>query len=185
MKVLYAGRITHEKGVHHLLSAISDIDDREIELTLAGSYTADPDLYEEYKSKKNYNFVDFVPKNQLYKLYSENDVLVVPSLSDGYGLVVLEGMSCGLPVVVSSCVGASSIVENRVNGIKYDAYSEVELKNAILWLLQNKNCLSEMKKAAQKTVGQYTWENYYKRVDQAVKHIVQGGNNDSNDCFKL
>lgn len=185
LRVLYAGRITHEKGVHHLLSALSDIDDREIELTLAGSYTADPDLYEEYKNKKNYNFVGFAPKNQLYKLYSENDVLVVPSLSDGYGLVVLEGMSCGLPVVASSCTGASSIIENRVNGIKYDAYSEVELKDAIVWFLQNKNCLSEMKIAAQKTVSQYTWESYYKRVYQAVKHIVQGGNNDSNDCFKL
>lgn len=174
LRILYVGRITHEKGVHHLLSALSKINEKDFDLTLAGSYTAEPKLYEQYKEKKNYNFAGFMPKSKLYELYQESDILVVPSLSDGYGLVVLEAMSCGVPVVASSCTGASSIIENGVNGIRYNAYSEIELKKAILWFIQNRKCLESMKVAAKTTVKQYTWENYYKKVREAVNCIVQG-----------
>lgn len=174
LKILYVGRITYEKGVHHLLSALQDIDAHYLELTLAGDYTANSKLYEEYKEKCNYKFLGFVTKDHLYDIYQKNDVLIVPSLSDGYGLVVLEGMSCGLPVIASTCTGAASIIKDKVNGIKYDAYSEQDLRNAVMWFVHNINQLPKMKQAAKETIIPYTWENYYEGVVTAVDHIVQG-----------
>ena len=81
----------------------SDLQDY-IEVDLVGSFSKTDKLYTDYSSLPNVKFSGFVTRDQLAEKYYESDAFVFPTLGEGYGLVVLEAMSCGLPVISSDRV---------------------------------------------------------------------------------
>src|SRR5439155_6651197 len=95
-RVLYVGTIAHHKGVRYLLEAWQRLKLRDAELVLIGQ----PDrggreLLREFRG--TYDWRGSVPKYAVDHYFKNGDVLVLPSLSDSWGLVVTEAMSCGLP----------------------------------------------------------------------------------------
>lgn len=172
MKMLYVGQVNHRKGIHHLFHVMERFSEDDICVKLAGSIDKSSELYAQYACKKNIEFCGFVTPDRLAKLYKESDVFVFPTIGEGFGLVVLEALSCGVPVIITNLAGGNDAITTGVNGIEYDALNEDELEKAIRWFLDHPEKLPEMSEAARRTAEQYTWERYYEQVSEAVNDIV-------------
>ena len=81
----------------------------------------------------NISFLGAISNDKISHYYQSNDVFVLPSKSEPWGLVIEEAMNNGLPVIVSNKVGCSiDLVADDVNGIRFDLDDRNSLKNAVL-----------------------------------------------------
>lgn len=171
LKLIYVGQVSFRKGIHHLLKVMSEYQESEVELFLLGEYDPDSSIYMNYKHLPNVHFLGFVTRDILAKFYQESDVFVFPTLGEGYGLVILEALSCGVPCIVSNLAGGNDIITNGYNGFEFAAGNDEELKRCIDWFLQNPEKIKEMSRNSKESVSQQTWNNYNKRLVKIVEDI--------------
>ena len=122
--VLFVGRITRQKGIHHLLKAAESLDPA-VQLVLAAGQPDTKDLADEVESTVRSlretrgnviwirEWVDLVAKIQLY---SHASVFCCPSIYEPFGIINLEAMACGTPVVASAVGGITEILVDGVTG---------------------------------------------------------------------
>jgi glycosyltransferase involved in cell wall biosynthesis len=121
---VYVGRLSPEKNIPLLLSAFRQCPD--IHLTLIGSGPMAPAL--KTNPPSNLHFIDHVPHEQLPRVLTQYDVLILPSYQEAWGIVVEEAQICGLPVIVSSAVGCcSERVTEFGGGMVFETGSEQSL----------------------------------------------------------
>ncbi len=173
LKLIYVGQVTYRKGIHHLLEVISKLNADEVEVELVGTYSTDSNIYKKYSSYENIKFTGFVTRDNLSTKYQQADVFVFPTLGEGYGLVVLEAMSCGLPVICSDYAGGNDAVVDGENGFVFPAGNEHELQNKIEWFIKNRQILSQMSKKANESVQNLTWFNYYDSIGNTIREILE------------
>ena len=146
----FCGRIVEEKGIDVLLKAF-EIVKKEIpdaELRIAGDYKniAGGSIYLELKDYveehhiSDVTFLGKVPEKDLTKFYSELGVFTLPSINslEAYGLVQLEAMICGVPVVASDLPGVRTIVQNTKMGLIAKRKDEKDLAEKLIKVLKNR-----------------------------------------------
>jgi len=113
--VLFTGRVSHEKGVMELPEIFRGIKEivPEIKLVVAGTGPAESELREALTEAI---FLGWVNHNDLPGIYSSADLLILPSRFDTFSCVVLEALSCGLPVIAYKTKGPKDIIQDGVNG---------------------------------------------------------------------
>jgi len=162
-RILYVGQITLRKGVHYLLQAVRELNLSQVELLLIGQ--VDPSmepLLSRYPGL--FRHIPSLPKVELPKYYSHSSVLVLPSLADSFGLVVLEAMACGLPVIVSENTGSKEVLMEGVEGFVVPIRDVEAIKEKISFLYENRGVCREMGAVARRTAQQVTWEKYERRA---------------------
>lgn len=103
-------------------------------------------------------FTGYLNLSQVTKMYKCADVAVFPSTYEPFGVVALEGMLSGTPVVVSDVGGLNEIVQHRENGMKSYAGNPNSIADSILELLYNPGLCAEVSRAAKaKVKAQYNW----------------------------
>ncbi len=172
LKLIYVGQISYRKGLHHLLKIIQEYKDSELQVILAGAYSKSNELYQHYKNISNIEFLGFVTRDILAKVYQDADIFVFPTLGEGYGMVVLEALSTGTPVLISNLAGGDDAIENLKNGLVYNGFSEEELKSSIDWFLQHKNLIPIMSENARKSALNYTWTAYHKKYAEELTRFL-------------
>ena len=160
--MLYAGRISKEKGVMELPVIYRKIKKAhpDVALLVVGQ---GPALEQLKEALPEGYFIDWVTREQLPAIYSAADVLVFPSKFDTFSCVVLESISCGLPVVAYNSKGPKDIIKDGVCG--YLVKTEEKLCEKIISFLKKPQQQKEFKKAAVKRA-----ENY--NVDSILKKFV-------------
>jgi glycosyltransferase involved in cell wall biosynthesis len=113
--VLFTGRVSHEKGVMELPEILNELRKTfpEIKLVIAGTGPAERELREAIPEAI---FLGWVDHSDLPIIYSSADILVLPSKFDTFSCVVLEALSCGLPVIAYKTKGPKDIIEDGING---------------------------------------------------------------------
>jgi len=120
---LFVGRLVPEKGGFELLSAYAKLDEsmrQQIGLVLAGDGACRQQLESQASSivPGGVRFAGFAQRDQLAIYYALAEMLILPTYTDTWGLVVNEAMACGLPVVVSRVAGcAADLVKENWNGL--------------------------------------------------------------------
>lgn len=173
LKLIYVGQISYRKGLHHLLNVVKKYGKNEVVLSLAGAYSGDNEIYKMYKDNRNIHFLGFVTRDMLAQEYQKADIFVFPTLGEGYGMVVLEALSTGTPVLISNLAGGDDAIDNYQNGIVYEALSEDALKDKIDWFLYNREMIPEMSKKARMSVSNYTWDEYHKKYAKELLKILK------------
>lgn len=173
LKLIYVGQVSYRKGIHHLLKVIKEYYDDSITVDLVGSYSKESEIYKKYYECKNITFSGFITHDQLAKKYSEADVFVFPTLGEGYGMVVLEAMSCGLPIICSDHAGGNDPIVDYYNGVVFQAGNDQELKNSIDWFITHKNEIKELGMNARKTAEELTWTRYYVEYEKELHKILE------------
>lgn len=124
--VLFVGRITHQKGIMHLLRAAAHLEDG-VQLVLCAT---DPDTeelgreverrIEELRSRNGLKIIHvsrFVPVDDIIPLYSQAAIFVCPSIYEPFGIINLEAMACGTPVVATAVGGIKEVVVDQDTGL--------------------------------------------------------------------
>lgn len=172
-KILYAGRLLYWKGVHLSIKAIAGLKEhnKDIEFTIVGS---GPDeqwlkqLASQYQVQDLIRWVPKVEQRLLFQMYQDYDVLLFPSYHDSSGLVVVEAMSYGLPVICLDLGGPKEIVDSSCGIIvttegKHEEAVVRDVSMAISDLIENPHNLYCMRQQAMQKAGTLTWEKVVKR----------------------
>lgn len=173
-RVIFCGAINPQKGLHYLVRAYSELNLNNAELWMIGAEENDPKFNQIIKkySNKSVMYKGSFPQKKLQELYVQGSVLVLPSLSDGWGLVVLQAMACGIPVIVTDMTGAHEVVEDGVNGFVIPSRSSDAIKDKLLILYENHELLTSMGKKAVNTVkAGYSWDEYGSRLTKILNNI--------------
>ncbi len=156
--VLYVGRFTRAKGMDDLLEAAPALDRETGIYFVGGEPTQDHLNLCKSNGLSNVHFVGFRKKEQLTDYYRAADVLVLPTKSDVWGLVINEAMACGLPVITTDrCVAGLELIRNGVNGYLVPVENREALAETIRTVLSGN--YREMGAAALETIRPYTLEN--------------------------
>jgi starch synthase len=169
LRFIYAGNVSVRKGVALLIEAWSKAGLRDAELTLVGSWgLADSKLR---SLPVGIRWVPPCSSQALRDRYQESHVFVFPSYSDGFGLVLLEAMACGLPVIASEASVGPEIVTADCGFITPtgDLDPLVEL---LRWFDRHRDKLPAMGRQARAQAMRYTWSNYRTLVMGAVSKLL-------------
>lgn len=163
--LLHSGRVSHEKNLDFLADVYAELlkEDPSVNLIFAG----DGPYFGEYRKKmrkfKRVYFAGRMPRAELPALYASSQLLVFPSVTDTFGMVVLEAQSCGTPAVVSSIGGPQEIIINGKTGFVADASSVNDWTSTLIGIFELINnypqVYLEMRAASRKHVMQtYSWD---------------------------
>lgn len=172
-RIIYCGALSLQKGVHYLLEAFTQLKLPHAELWLIGNLTDEIQPYmQKYDNEKVLHLGPFKQK-ELYRYYSQGSIFCLPSIQDGFGLVLLQAMACGLPIIATVNTGAPDVVEEGKHGFIIPIRDVEALKNKILYFYENQDLLKEMGKSANKHVrSSYGWEAYGEKIISAYHRIL-------------
>jgi glycosyltransferase involved in cell wall biosynthesis len=165
-RIIYFGRIDKIKGVYELLQAfrlvLNKISSARLEIIGGNFGTGKLTNYEEclknyvQKHRLNVNFIGKIPNEEIPKLISQADLAVFPSIClESFGMVALEAMRCGLPVVASRRPGFEELIVDGETGFLIDDPKNIMLlSKKILWLLNHPNeCIAMGIKGFEKSLN--------------------------------
>lgn len=182
--VLFVGRITRQKGVPHLLRAVRDIDPAAQVVLCAGAPDT-PEIDQEFRDlfaglSRARDGVHWIPKMlprpEVIQLLTHAAVFVCPSVYEPLGIVNLEAMACGTPVVASRVGGIPEVVEDGVTGTLVDVDDEFEagLAGALDAVLGDPEAGRRMGEAGRvRAVGEFGWDAVARRTVGLYEEIVK------------
>jgi glycosyltransferase involved in cell wall biosynthesis len=166
---LFVGRLVQHKGIGYLLDAVDRLGS-EVELTLVGRrFQANPRVDE---AVRRWRWFDTLPHHQVMEVMMESDVLVLPSLGEGFGLVVTEALACGLPVIVTPSVGASDLVHDGQEGFVVPVGSADLIAERLHALHRDRELLAAMSRKAQARAAEASWESYRSNFAETLEAIA-------------
>jgi glycosyltransferase involved in cell wall biosynthesis len=175
VRFLWAGTLSIRKGAHYLLQAWRRLSLRESAATLDvyGAANLPPALVSQLPA--SIRLRGGIPREELYDAYRQADALVFPTLCDGFGMVVTEAFSRGLPVLTTRHAGAADLVLPERNGLLVPAASSERLAAALEWCLANRARLSAMRGEAVAAAAAWQWSDYRAALTAAVLERVADG----------
>ena len=159
-KILSVGRPSLLKGTHVLAEACRLLQSRGVsfECRVAGP----PQVDVNHPLFEGPTYLGQVPRSQVREEFRRADIFVLPTLADSFGLVHLEAMACGMPVITTPHCG--SVVRDDVDGFIVPIRDAMALADRIQQLLEDRCLRNRMGLAARERALQFTWECYLRRL---------------------
>ncbi|MFD5568418.1 glycogen synthase [Streptomyces cadmiisoli] len=184
--VLFVGRITRQKGVPHLLRAVRDIDPAAQVVLCAGAPDT-PEIDREFRElhrelSRGRDGVHWIPRMlprpEVVQLLTHAAVFVCPSVYEPLGIVNLEAMACGTPVVASRVGGIPEVVEDGKTGVLVPVDDDFErgLARALDDVLGDPEGARSMGEAGrERAVGEFGWDAVARRTARLYAQVLEGG----------
>ncbi len=164
-KFLYVGRLSEEKNILWLINGFRLIKKtfNGIHLSIVGSGSLENKIKNFIKKSNLENNIDLigpVPPHEISKCYQNADIFILPSLREGFGVVLIEAMAAGLPVIASNVGGITDIIEDAKSGLFIDPKDVKTLEAAVNALYLDSNKRYEMGVRGRRLVEKkYMWKN--------------------------
>jgi glycosyltransferase involved in cell wall biosynthesis len=170
LKVLFVGGLTQLKGLSYLFDAVKTLGSI-VRLTLIGRM---PSLNCTIlnKSLECHRWIPSLPHEQILEEMRNHDVLVLPSLSDGFGMVVTEALSQGVPVITTPHSCGTDVITNNVDGFIVPIRSAESIAEKLEILYNNREKLAEMHVSALKKAKERNWSKYRSSISRTVISII-------------
>ncbi|MES5817857.1 glycogen synthase [Streptomyces sp. RG80] len=182
--VLFVGRITRQKGVPHLLRAVRDIDPAAQVVLCAGAPDT-PEIDREFRElfqelsgvREGVHWIpQMLPRPDVIQLLTHAAVFVCPSVYEPLGIVNLEAMACGTPVVASRVGGIPEVVDDGKTGllVPVDDDFEPALARALDSVLADPEGARRMGEAGrERAVGEFGWDAVARRTVRLYEEILK------------
>jgi glycosyltransferase involved in cell wall biosynthesis len=170
LKVLFVGGLSQRKGIAYLFEAADRLGSA-VELTVVGHKPVE-DCLPLNAALDKHQWIPSLPHGDILKLMREQDVLVFPSLFEGFGLVITEAMSQGTPVITTDRTAGPDLIEHGKNGWIIEAGSTEAIIEVLEDLLHNPGQISQVGKNAMETAQKRPWSVYGEEL--AEKLIISG-----------
>ena len=170
LNILFVGRLEKRKGLHYLLKAYKRVKQEipESRLIVVGPGTRLRRKYEweVMRSRlKDVVFVGYASLDDLPRYYKTADVFCAPATGwESFGIVLLEAMAVGKPVVASSIEGYANVVTHGVEGLLVPPKDEEKLAQALISLMADQSLRQQMGARGKLTAQEYGWERIAQRV---------------------
>ena len=156
--LIYVGRLSAEKQIERIKPVLDNIPGACLALVGDGPYRGQLEkIFENTKT----NFIGYLSGEELASAYASGDIFLFPSSTETLGLVLLEAMAAGCPVIGANKGGIPDIINNGINGCLYNPdekdNGERSLIEATKKILANKNQKETMRKEARKEAEQWDW----------------------------
>jgi glycosyltransferase involved in cell wall biosynthesis len=169
LRFIYAGQISLRKGIPDLLQAWEKAALRSAELTLVGSWFLNE--RKRVTLPHGVKHVSALSSEELRDHYHQADIFVFPSFFEGFGLVLLEAMACGLPAIATDATAGADVLTES-SGTVLPVGNLDALVSALLWFDKHRDSLPAMGRAARKQAEFCTWERYRRSVAEATARFV-------------
>ena len=165
---LYAGNQSLRKASHILYLAWRECNFSEDEaaLWLIGKMLLPPQLREGLPG--NVMIKENIPHTEMMQVYAQADVFVLPTLADGFGMVITEAMSQGIPVIASENSCGPDVIDHGKDGWVIPAGDVTALANQMRWCVANRDKIAAMGKAASEKALTWQWPQYRKKLGEIV-----------------
>ena len=169
LKVLFIGGLSQRKGISYLFEAVEGMQ-TEVELTVVG-HKAVAHCNALNEALEKHNWIPSLPHDQILACMSDHDVFVFPSLFEGFGLVITEAMSQGVPVITTDRTAGPDLIKHGEDGWIVPAGSSSALKNVLAEILQKPEILEQFGLAAQNKAKARPWSVYGQEMADALSSL--------------
>jgi starch synthase len=169
LKVVFVGLLSQRKGIRYLLEAIRPLGSR-IELTLIGRRVGECRALD--SALRVHRWIASLSHGELLQEIARHDVMVFPSLFEGFGLVLLEAMSQGVPVIATPNGGAPDFVGEGEDGFIVPIRDAEAITERLEVLLRDSARLRQMSQAAIHKATQHSWAQYRNRLANTVQQAL-------------
>jgi len=166
LKILFVGGLSQRKGIADLFAVAEELE-HHIELTVVGCKAVE-ECHALNIALTKHTWIPSLPHTDILKLMRQHDVLIFPSLFEGFGLVISEAMSQGTPVITTERTAGPDLITNNQNGWLIRAGARDELRTSIENLLTNPSVIRSNGKAAMETARSRPWNMYGKDITKAI-----------------
>ena len=173
--ISFVGRLDPSKGQEVFLKAIPYINKRFIyKFYIVGSGKEMQnlkDLVDKLKINNKVVFTGSIEQSQVYNILKQSKLHISASKDEAFGMVNIEALSCGVPILAPKVGGIKEILKNNYNGMFFDMNSEKELANKINKILSEESFYQYLKKGALESFESH-YELIYKNIDMKVDYIL-------------
>jgi phosphatidylinositol alpha-mannosyltransferase len=176
--VLFVGRLDPRKGLKYLLQAFSIIA-RQVpnaRLIVVGNGLLRP-YYERFVApelRHRVSFPGFVSAGNLPRFFASADVYVSPAIgSESFGIVLLEGLATGRPVVASDIIGYRDVVRNGVDGMLVEPKNPLAIAKAVIDLAEQPELRQRFSEAGRKRALEFSWPTVTERIEAVYQRVVR------------
>jgi glycosyltransferase involved in cell wall biosynthesis len=166
LRVLYVGSLGQRKGLSYALDAIHALGE-QVSFTMIGRVTA-PGCRPLLDALERHSWIETLPHAQILEQMRQHDVLLLPSIFEGYALVISEALSQGLPVLTTPNSGASQTIRDGVEGFIFPIRDSQAIAECLLQLVTNRDQLSAMRQACLHRAAELSWAGYEQMLRLAV-----------------
>jgi glycosyltransferase involved in cell wall biosynthesis len=167
--LLYIGRLSAEKEIDRIKPVLQAIPDARLALVGDGPYRTE---LEAHFADTHTNFVGYLAGEDLASAYASADAFVFPSRTETLGLVLLEAMAAGCPVVAANSGGIPDIVTDGVNGFLFDPLDEAGAIVATRRLIESKAEHELMRRNAVAEAEQWGWSAATRQLQQFYRQVL-------------
>lgn len=180
LRLVTCGAVVRRKGLYVLLRALATLPPNSWELAVIGGLESEPGyvrwvqrLAEQPPLAGHVRFLGNLPNEEVANQMQAGQVFVLPSLAEGYPLVCVEALACGLPVIATTFGGAPEILQHGQQGYLVPPRDPAALAQALHQLLANRQMLAEMSLAAWRHAAHHlTWDQAGERLHTFLKEMV-------------
>ncbi len=166
LKVLFVGGIGQRKGIKYLLDAIALVDSAAVTLSLLGPLPVDETPLQAVSDR--FEYLGRTDQPGVVRQMHAHDVLVLPSVFEGFGLVIVEAMATGMPVIASTHSCGPEVIREGVDGFVLAPDDVDGLAQKIDWMAANRSAAVEMGRAAAGRAAEFSWRRHRDRLAEIL-----------------
>jgi glycosyltransferase involved in cell wall biosynthesis len=174
-RVIFVGLVTLRKGVQHLIQAWhkAGLPLNETELVIVGAVNKDfATITSRLPITPNITFTGPVNRTTLRTMYNQSSLFVLPSIEDGFGMVIGEAMASGLPVICSSHTAGPDLFTDGAEGFIIAPGDVDALANKIRWCYEHQAQAAAMGVKGMHHITAFTWDNYGDAVQKLYRQVL-------------
>ena len=173
LRALFVGHLSQRKGVADLDEAMRRVRGL-VTLTLVGPRTTEACAALD-QAIQTHRWIPHVAHSRLLELMAAYDVLVFPSIVEGFGLVITEALSRGLPVITTPHTGGPDLMVDGREGFIVPIRDPDAIADRLTRLAEDRDLLAAMSQAALETARRNSWQGYEERIVQIVAGATGSG----------
>jgi glycosyltransferase involved in cell wall biosynthesis len=171
LRVIFVGSLGQRKGLSYLFKACQ-LAGKAVELTVIGTKPLEPCAALDAELKR-IRWIPSCPHSEVLAEMAAHHVFVFPSLFEGFGLVLLEAMAVGLPVIATANTAGPDLIDDGKQGFIVPIRSAEAIAEKLLWLHDNREDARAMGRLAAARAATFTWDNYGRRLAEKVRQACQ------------
>ena len=168
LNILFVSRLEKRKGLIHLLYAYKQVKREFPNCRLIVVGGGNKRIYQELAQEmklKDVAFLGYVPYPELPRYYHTADIFCAPAIrGESFGIILLEAMAAGKPIIASNIKGYSGVLTHEVEGLLVPPKNKEALAQALLFLLNNPEARHQMGFRGRAKVEEYSWERISQRI---------------------